>query len=260
METMFAIGRRNSGESDGFAMWHGPSPSEREMLNVSGTCFKDFIIRFDGDMGSKEGPTHRLAWIWNDIQGQWKRYAPKVLNRNQDQYLINQLGEDCVYIGRGSKWGNPFRIGRDGTRDEVIIKYAERLLNDRSLLGSIEELTGKFLVCYCSPEACHGDVLIELANPIIEEATDSWEFRKYLPDPEDIDIKCRECQRYLELIRKSDCGENDFDIFHAGFTRGLAWGIHKTTRHFDHLTRAQADRYLHGAHIYENGEEDDIPF
>ena len=66
-----------------------------------------------------------------------------------------------VYIGRGSKWGNPFVIGKDGNRKQVIEKYRQYLLNNHELLTAIPELVDKVLGCWCSPEPCHGDVLIE---------------------------------------------------------------------------------------------------
>jgi len=67
-----------------------------------------------------------------------------------------------VYIGRGSKWGNPFKIGADGTREEVIEKYRQYIMNRPDLLNDLEELRGKCLGCYCKPKPCHGDVLVEL--------------------------------------------------------------------------------------------------
>lgn len=69
-----------------------------------------------------------------------------------------------VYIGRPSKWGNPFAIGRDGTRDEVVAKYREWVQQQPELMAALPELRGKVLGCWCSPKACHGDVLLELAN------------------------------------------------------------------------------------------------
>lgn len=69
-----------------------------------------------------------------------------------------------VYVGRPTKWGNPFIIGRDGTREEVVAMYRERLLLTPPLLESLHELTGKNLSCWCAPEQCHADVLLELAN------------------------------------------------------------------------------------------------
>jgi len=67
-----------------------------------------------------------------------------------------------VYIGRPSKWGNPFSIGKDGTRKEVIEKYEKYLLNNEKLMNDLHELEGKVLGCWCKPKACHGDVLVKL--------------------------------------------------------------------------------------------------
>ena len=73
-----------------------------------------------------------------------------------------------VYIGRrttqlpGSIWGNPYVIGRDGTRDEVIEKYRKYILDKPEILSQLETLRGKTLGCWCKPQACHGDVLVEL--------------------------------------------------------------------------------------------------
>lgn len=68
-----------------------------------------------------------------------------------------------VYIGRGSQWGNPFKIGKDGTREEVIEKYQEYLKGNPKLVEEAKkELKGKKLGCYCKPLLCHGDVLVEL--------------------------------------------------------------------------------------------------
>lgn len=71
---------------------------------------------------------------------------------------------DSVYIGRGSPWGNPYKIGVTGyTRSEVIYEfrlYAEKRLEQEP--AWLMPLVGKDLVCYCAPLACHGDVLLEL--------------------------------------------------------------------------------------------------
>jgi hypothetical protein len=73
-----------------------------------------------------------------------------------------------VYIGRPSKWGNPFVIGRDGDRDEVIRKYKEWILSQPELLRDLKELDGKVLGCWCAPKKCHGDVLLELLKKFRE--------------------------------------------------------------------------------------------
>ena len=69
-----------------------------------------------------------------------------------------------VYIGRPSKWGNPFIIGTHGTRIEVIEKYRKYIFRKLELLDSLHELKGKILGCWCTPLLCHGSVLIELIN------------------------------------------------------------------------------------------------
>jgi hypothetical protein len=72
-----------------------------------------------------------------------------------------------VYIGRPSRWGNPFVKGRDGTRDEVIAKYAVWIRTQPQLLADLPELACKTLGCWCMPtQSCHGDVLLAL----LEEA------------------------------------------------------------------------------------------
>ena len=76
-----------------------------------------------------------------------------------------------VYIGRGSKWGNPYSH-REGTlaehvvesRTEAIKKYEEYLLSNEDLMSSLSELKGKVLGCWCKPKSCHGDVLLKYAN------------------------------------------------------------------------------------------------
>jgi len=80
----------------------------------------------------------------------------KVVNLRKEKY--------DAYIGRGSKWGNRFVIGKDGDRAEVIKKYREWILDNKELLNSLHELKGKVLGCFCKPLACHGDVLAELVN------------------------------------------------------------------------------------------------
>jgi hypothetical protein len=86
---------------------------------------------------------------------------PKVLNKKHD---LIPLG-NSVYIGRPSPWGNPFVIGQDGTREEVIEKFRVYLLSRPDLMEQVKtELRGKDLVCFCAPEPCHGDILLYFAN------------------------------------------------------------------------------------------------
>ena len=89
----------------------------------------------------------------------------KVVNLYKEPYDI--------YIGRGSKWGNPFTTNKDKetlaseiveTSEEAISKYKEYVLNTPDLMQSLDELEGKTLGCFCKPKPCHGDVLLELLS------------------------------------------------------------------------------------------------
>jgi len=77
-----------------------------------------------------------------------------------------------VYIGRPSQWGNPFVIGKHGSRKDVIEKYRRWLLKQPELLAKLPELKGKVLGCWCSPLPCHGQVLIDLMGFTTEPETE----------------------------------------------------------------------------------------
>lgn len=92
--------------------------------------------------------------------------APKVLNARSA--VPAEEGEpQRVYIGRPSKWGNPHHIGwctqceRTHTREAAIAMFR---LHFHAGARDLSELKGKDLICWCAPAACHGDVLLELAN------------------------------------------------------------------------------------------------
>lgn len=78
-----------------------------------------------------------------------------------------------IYIGRASprrrlkasKFANPFKIGRDGDRAQVLEKYRNYLRSRPDLIEAARrELRGKVLGCWCKPEACHGDILAAVAD------------------------------------------------------------------------------------------------
>ncbi len=76
-----------------------------------------------------------------------------------------------IYIGRPSKWGNPFSHKRGtqarfvvSTVQEAISKYEEWVLQQPELMAALGELKGKVLGCWCKPGPCHGDVLARLAD------------------------------------------------------------------------------------------------
>lgn len=85
---------------------------------------------------------------------------PRVYNKHH-----KDAPADAVYVGRPSKWGNPFVIGKDGTRVQVIKKYRDWIETRGILQAEVKkELQGKDLVCWCTPAKCHADILLEIAN------------------------------------------------------------------------------------------------
>lgn len=89
----------------------------------------------------------------------------RIVNLNKEEY--------DVFIGRGSKWGNPYTHITDkptladiivDSREEAIEKYRDYILNNKELMDSLDELEGKVLGCYCKPLSCHGDILLELLS------------------------------------------------------------------------------------------------
>jgi Domain of unknown function (DUF4326) len=94
---------------------------------------------------------------------------PRVLNvRDLPGYADRQpvIPPDAVYIGRpnsryglaGSKWRNPFR------GEGVVEMYRRWLCSQPQLIAALPELHGRNLVCWCAPNPCHGDVLLEAAE------------------------------------------------------------------------------------------------
>jgi hypothetical protein len=92
----------------------------------------------------------------------------KIINIKKED--PSKYGDNYVYIGRPSKFGNPFKIGPDGSRETVVKKYEEYIRNNKELIDSLPELKGKTLGCFCntSYELCHGEVLIKLVKEFCE--------------------------------------------------------------------------------------------
>lgn len=94
---------------------------------------------------------------------------PKVWNKRDPN-----VPADAVYVGRPTKWGNPFShqsgtlaMYKTDTRQESIDAYRawmDRANQHQLRIAAIQELRGKDLVCWCAPRACHADILMELAN------------------------------------------------------------------------------------------------
>jgi len=78
-------------------------------------------------------------------------------------YKQGKNPKDAIYIGRGSIYGNPFIMGKDGDRKTVVNKFYHyalwRLSREPNWLDGLKD---KDLVCYCHPALCHGDIIIRI--------------------------------------------------------------------------------------------------
>lgn len=75
--------------------------------------------------------------------------------------------DDAVYVGRPTKWGNPYIVGKDGTQEECVRHYAHWLYMSAQAdirEAARKELRDKDLVCWCYPRPCHAEVLLRVAN------------------------------------------------------------------------------------------------
>ena len=88
--------------------------------------------------------------------------------------VVNQ-SKECydIFIGRPSKWGNPFTVKEHGRG--VAIELHKEWIKEQILSGKLtrkdfEELRGKTLGCFCKPRACHGDTLAKITNRLFENS------------------------------------------------------------------------------------------
>lgn len=88
--------------------------------------------------------------------------VPRVHNRHH-----GTAPADAVYVGRGTPWGNPFRLGPDGDRIEVLAKFQAHVAEHPELAERArQELSGRDLVCSCHPQPCHADLWLAVANDL----------------------------------------------------------------------------------------------
>lgn len=85
---------------------------------------------------------------------------PMVLNKYK-----HGIPAGSVYVGRPSKFGNPFKVEKPSDRGVMVEKFREWIYTQPELIAAIKkELKGRYLVCWCAPKACHADILLEIAN------------------------------------------------------------------------------------------------
>jgi len=112
------------------------------------------------------------------------RYPDQVVNfsdvkSHYDKSTKSWDSDQYIYIGRynrgaglqSSDWRNKKKITATVDRAGVIADYKTKILNDPELISRLPELKDKILVCWCAPEACHGDVLIELLQDMDEHVS-----------------------------------------------------------------------------------------
>lgn len=110
--------------------WYHPESDCRVLMNIK----------------EVENQSEELINIDDDVK-------TRVVNIKHDKY--------DVYIGRGSPFGNPFSIPKDGDRDEVIRKFQDYLNSNEKLQRKVLQLRNLRLGCHCTPLNCHGDVIAE---------------------------------------------------------------------------------------------------
>lgn len=88
------------------------------------------------------------------------------------------MPEGAIYVGRPTKWGNPFSHGRYHDASSRYLgkqNYREWFKRQRGLKASLSELRGHDLVCWCPlDQSCHADVLLELANGKPARTVNGW--------------------------------------------------------------------------------------
>jgi hypothetical protein len=92
-----------------------------------------------------------------------------VANAQSDKNLICWAEREgyAIRIDRSTRYGNPFVMGEDGTRDAVCDAFEIHYLPHKPSISSrikSGDLCGRVLICHCYPERCHGDCLASLAN------------------------------------------------------------------------------------------------
>ena len=74
------------------------------------------------------------------------------------------IPKEAIYVGRPSQFGNPFTVQTHG-RGHALNKYRQWIATQPQLQETIKkELKNKDLVCWCTPNPCHADILMEIAN------------------------------------------------------------------------------------------------
>ena len=95
---------------------------------------------------------HNLKDWMEDPQNEYIGRAGIVFVKDED-------GNKRRWPPRASKWANPFKVGKDGTLDEVLVKYEDHIRSRPDLIAALPELAGKNMGCWCKPNPTHAMVI-----------------------------------------------------------------------------------------------------
>ena len=89
---------------------------------------------------------------------------------NLQEASLKLNGLPAVNCARPSRWGNPWKVGKDGTVDYCVDRYKRFIEGNRwsfpTKKNIEDELHGKNIACYCDlDQPCHCDILLKIANP-----------------------------------------------------------------------------------------------
>ena len=109
-------------------------------------------------------------WIMEPWWKNGNRGYPEMvvsLRASEVKEALRDPESGVVRIDRATRWGNPFKIDSENSREDVIERYREHLylevMKGNITKSELAELAGKMLACWCKPEPCHGDVLARAA-------------------------------------------------------------------------------------------------
>jgi hypothetical protein len=157
-------------DSDGFDKWNLKA---KELSHLVTFTVSDLLERLATGAERIEGfdlADYLVKFDYKDFQQQ-QAAAPEAVEPETRVINIYSKEKFDVYIGTeknkfglaGSKWGNPFPFKVLG-RELAIELYRVWITEGKGkhLLNDLHELKGKVLCCFCKPQSCHGDILVEL--------------------------------------------------------------------------------------------------
>ncbi|AUG88509.1 hypothetical protein PQC39_gp145 [Vibrio phage Vp_R1] len=152
------------------ANWQRHGKSAGYIRNDQMAQYSDVLLAFWD--GKSKGTKHMIDLAYKrGLEVHVFRYKREVLPT-----VVNKYKEDYdIYIGRGSFWGNPYPIDEDNPRGSTIERYRDHLRDlyrkDKvTFMNELIKLNGKKLGCFCKPQPCHGDVIVDVFSKMFMES------------------------------------------------------------------------------------------